>query len=64
MANKTLGTRQKLVFRLDPLQCKPRNPIALATKTSGAGSHKKPPAALRRAQKQALKKLPLDSDPD
>jgi dsRNA-specific ribonuclease len=62
MAKKTLQTRQKLVFRIDPAYSKPRNPVALNAKASGAGSHKKPPAALRRAAKQALKKLPTEDE--
>ncbi|MBR7745737.1 hypothetical protein [Undibacterium baiyunense] len=64
MANKTLGTRQKLVFRLDPAQSKPRNPVAALAKRGGAGSHQKNAAALRQAQKQALKKLPIDTEQD
>ncbi|CAN5901106.1 hypothetical protein BH11PSE12_BH11PSE12_09050 [soil metagenome] len=64
MANKTLGTRQKMVFRLDPALSKPRNPHALAAKTSGAGSHQKSVASLRLAQKRALKKTPIESEPD
>lgn len=64
MANKTLGTRQKLVFRLDPAQSKPRNPVAGLAKRGGAGSHQKNAAALRQAQKQALKKLPIDTEQD
>lgn len=64
MANKTLGTRQKLVFRLDPAQVKPRNPVAALAKRSGAGSHQKNSAALRQAQKQALKKLPIKGEGD
>lgn len=29
MANKTLGTRQKLSFRIEPSQSKPRNPVEI-----------------------------------
>lgn len=64
MANKSSGARQKLVFRLDPAQTKPRNPMAALAKRSGAGSHKKTSAVLRQAQKQALKKLPSDGEAD
>lgn len=64
MANKTLGTRQKLSFRLDPVQTKPRNPIAALAKRGGAGSHQKNNAALRQAHKQALKKLPIEGEGD
>ncbi len=64
MAKKTLQTRQKLVFRIDPALNKLRNPIALQAKSSGAGSHRKPPAALRRAAKLALKKLPTKDETD
>lgn len=64
MANKTLGTRQKLVFRLDPAQVKPRNPVAALAKRGGAGIHQKSSAALRQAEKQALKKLPIKGEGD
>lgn len=64
MANKSLGTRQKLVFRLDPAQTKPRNPIALAAKRSGAGRHQKSVSSIRQRQKLVLKKIPEKGDPD
>ena len=64
MANKTLGTRQKLTFRLDPNQIKPRNPVALAAKQSGAGSHQKSTASIRRTQKISLKKIPIEGEQD
>ncbi len=64
MANKSLGTRQKLVFRLDPAQTKPRNPVALAAKQSGAGSHQKSQSSIRQAQKIILKKIPIVGDQD
>lgn len=64
MANKSMGTRQKLVFRLDPTQTKPRNPVAALAKRGGAGSHQKTSAALRQVHKQALKKLPNDGEAD
>jgi len=64
MANKSSGTRQKLVFRLESAQAKPRNPMAALAKRSGAGSHRKTSAVLRQAHKQALKKLPTDGEAD
>lgn len=64
MANKTMGTRQKLVFRLDATQSKPRNLVAQSMKISGAGSHKKSNASQRQLHKQALKKLPIDGEAD
>ncbi|MFZ6798920.1 hypothetical protein [Undibacterium sp. Di24W] len=64
MANKSMGTRQKLVFRLESLQSKPRNPVAALAKRGGAGSHQKTSAVLRQANKQALKKLPMDDEAD
>lgn len=64
MANKTLSTRQKLVFRLGPDLHKPRNPFALKAKRSGAGSHRKSIASLRQALKRSLKKNPIEGEPD
>lgn len=64
MANKSLGTRQKLIFRLDPAQTKPRNPVALAAKQSGAGSHQKSNSSIRQTQKIILKKIPIEGDQD
>ncbi len=64
MANKTMGARQKLVFRLDATQSKPRNPVAHAMKVTGAGSHKKSISSQRQVHKQALKKLPIDGEAD
>lgn len=64
MANKSLGTRQKMVFRLEPIQTKPRNPMALAAKRSGAGSHQKSLSSIRQKQKLALKKIPEEGEPD
>jgi hypothetical protein len=64
VANKALGSRQKMVFRLDATQGKPRNPVALAAKRSGAGSHQKTNASTRIAQKHALKKLPITGEQD
>ncbi|MES2068996.1 MAG: hypothetical protein V4488_01510 [Pseudomonadota bacterium] len=56
MANKTLGTRQKLSFRVEPAQARPRNPVAVAAKQRAAGPHRKSASAIRQAHKQALKK--------
>ena len=64
MANKSLATRQKLIFRLDPAQSKPRNPVALAAKQSGAGSHQKSQSSIRQTQKIILKKIPIKGDQD
>lgn len=63
MANKTLNTRQKLVFRVEATQSKPRKPLSLM-KQSGAGSHRKTTSALRQADKQHIKKLASDSESD
>ena len=64
MANKSLGTRQKLIFRLDQTQIKPRNEVALAAKQSGAGSHQKSQSSIRQTQKIILKKIPIEGDQD
>jgi hypothetical protein len=64
MANKSLGTRQKLVFRLDPVKSKPRNPVALAAKQSGAGSHQKSTSSIRQTHKITLKKIPIEGEQD
>lgn len=55
MARRTLGTRQKLVFRLPPE--KPRNPLVVAALRKRGGAHRKAPGALRAAGRRALKKL-------
>jgi len=59
MANKTLGTRQKTSFRIEPSQksMKPRNPVAVAAKQRAAGSHAKTTSAQRQMQKRSLKKI-------
>ncbi|WP_413458595.1 hypothetical protein [Herbaspirillum huttiense] len=60
MANKTLGTRQKLSFRIEPSQSRPRNPVALAAqqRAGGAGAHRKNASAQRQQLKSdLLKKL-------
>jgi hypothetical protein len=64
MAKKTLNSRQKLVFRLAPSLSKPRNPIVMAARQSGAGSHQKSVSSLRQSQKRALKKILLKPEPD
>jgi hypothetical protein len=56
MANKTLGTRQKLSFRVEPSQSRPRNPVALAAqqRAGGAGPHRKNASAQRQQLKAEL----------
>jgi hypothetical protein len=57
MANKSLGTRQKLSFRIEPSQLsKPRNPIAVAAKSRKGGPHQKSSSSLRQDHKRLLKK--------
>ncbi|MFZ6648727.1 hypothetical protein ACO0LO_23595 [Undibacterium sp. TJN25] len=56
MANKTLGTRQKLSFRIEPAQSRPRNLVAVAARQRAAGPHRKSASAVRQAQKLAVKK--------
>lgn len=58
MANKTLGTRQKLSFRIEPSQqlAKPRNPVAVAAKQRAAGPHRKTASALRQSARLEVKK--------
>ncbi len=61
MANRTLGTRQKLVFR-GPTKgagktgslSKPRNPLVVPALLRKAGAHEKAPGALRQASKREL----------
>ncbi|MGZ3157608.1 MAG: hypothetical protein ACXU7H_00860 [Burkholderiaceae bacterium] len=62
MANKSLGTRQKLSFRIEPSQQtgKPRNPVAVAAKLRKGGSHQKSASSLRQGQKRLLKKTVVD----
>ncbi|AON52509.1 hypothetical protein EJD96_01245 [Herbaspirillum seropedicae] len=64
MANKTLGTRQKLSYRIEPSQSKPRNPVALAAqqRAGGAGSHRKSEATQRQQGRSALLKKLIDGD--
>ena len=56
MANKTLGTRQKLSFRVEPSQSRPRNQVALAPqqRAGGAGPHRKNASAQRQQLKAEL----------
>lgn len=54
MANKTLNTRQKLVFQLP--QQKPRNTAALALRGKPGGAHGKGSGAQRAALKRLLKR--------
>ena len=64
MANKTLGTRQKLSYRIEPSQSKPRNPVALAAqqRAGGAGSHRKSESTQRQQSRSALLKKLIDGD--
>jgi hypothetical protein len=62
MANKSLGNRQKLVFRVTATQSKPRNPVAVAAKLRAAGPHRPSTSSLRSQQKRLLKKTPIDSE--
>lgn len=62
MANKGMGTRQKLSFRVEPSQraAKPRNPIAIAARqrAGGAGPHRKGESGERqRLKSELVKKL-------
>ena len=56
MANKTLGTRQKMVFRLPQSQA-PRNPLVALVKQRKAGPHEKTKGAQRRQANVLLAKL-------
>jgi hypothetical protein len=72
MANKTQGTRQKMVFRgsretpsrntttIAIPAAKPRNPLATLAKARKAGAHRKDSAAQRAAARRQLRKL-IDS---
>ncbi len=65
MANKPKSNRQKLVFRLEPAQTKPRNPLVTSViRKSGAGLHQKNNSALRKESKQALKNLAIKDEED
>jgi hypothetical protein len=66
MANKTLGTRQKLTFRikLSNPSLKPRNPVAIVAKQRAAGPHQKTASAMRHRQQRLLKKNLAESDSD
>jgi hypothetical protein len=64
MANKSLGTRQKLSFRIEPSQqiAKPRNPVAVAAKLRKGGPHQKSSSSVRQEQKQMVKKTLVSHD--
>ncbi|MCI1016917.1 MULTISPECIES: hypothetical protein [Herbaspirillum] len=66
MANKTLGTRQKLSFRVEPSQSRPRNPVALAAqqRAGGAGPHRKNASAQRQQLKAELQSKLGGNDKD
>jgi hypothetical protein len=55
MANKSLNTRQKMVFQLP--QQKPRNSAALALRGKKGGAHGKDAEAARTEAQAALKRL-------
>lgn len=58
MANRTLGTRQKLVFRNPDGVRKggPRNPLVVPALQRKAGPHEKSPGAKRQEAKRSLLK--------
>lgn len=62
MANKALATRQRLQFRIEPSQSRPRNPVALAAKQRAAGSHRASTSAVRQQLKISLKKTQGNDD--
>ncbi len=65
MANKPKSNRQKLVFRLEPAQTKPRNSLVTSViRKTGAGLHQKNNSALRKESKQALKNLAIKDEED
>ncbi|ALU87433.1 hypothetical protein [Herbaspirillum rubrisubalbicans] len=66
MANKTLGTRQKLSFRVEPSQSRPRNPVVVAAqqRAGGAGPHRKNASAQRQQLKSELLKKLVGGDKD
>ena len=49
-----MSSARKIKLKLKPP--KPRNPLMAAALRRRAGAHRKPSAALRRAEKMALKK--------
>ena len=55
MANKSLNTRQKMVFQLP--QQKPRNTAVLALRGKKGGAHGKDTGAKRAEARAALKRL-------
>jgi len=66
MANKMLGSRQKLSFRIEPSQrmAKPRNPLALLAKQRVAGLHRKSASALRQAARLEMHKKLKQPEPE
>lgn len=60
MANRTLGTRQKLVFRSPDhgarkaVPAGPRNPLVVPALQRKAGPHEKSPGAKRQDEKRSL----------
>lgn len=60
MARKTLGTRQKLVFRLPP--GRPGNPFAATDKSRPLDPHGKKAPALPKIAKMPLPDLPAEEE--
>jgi len=60
MARKTLGTRQKLVFRLPP--SRPGNPFAVIAKRRKAGPHGKTLAVHHRVARVQLVNQPGEEE--
>lgn len=60
MARKTLGTRQKLVFRLPP--GRPGNPFAAMDKSRPLGLHGKKAPAMPKIAKLPVAELPGEEE--
>lgn len=63
MANKTLRTRQKALFRT-ALVLTPRNPLAAAAKLRAAGPRRKTTSAQREVRQRTPKKILAGSGSD
>jgi hypothetical protein len=66
MANKALGTRQKMTIRMEPAQkaLKPRNSVAPAARKRAAGAHGKSASAQRQLHDRLSKKRMSAADQD
>ena len=64
MANKTLGTRQKMVFRvpLSARSVKPLDSIVAAAKQPVAGAHQKSASAPRHGQPRRFKQILVEPE--